>query len=149
MGFGDTNVDRLWSKNEESILKAAAANIGGKLKSDRDAKAFRSIVEGTSSRVGDEFFQSLVRHLASALGVRFAFVSEFLDFINQCRVLAGWDGEKYLSSMQFDPENTPCEEILAGMVKFSSDQSQEMFSGEHFLAKKKIKSYAGVPFFDS
>lgn len=149
MGFGDAHSERLWSKNEESILKTAAANLGGKFKSERDAKAFRSIVEGTSSRVGDEFFRSLVRHLASALGVHFAFVSEVLDFTTQCRVLAGWDGEKFISTMQFTPENTPCEEILAGMMNFCSDAVQQLFPNDHFLARMNIKSYAGVPFFDS
>ena len=36
----------------------------------------RAIVEGTSSTTGTDFLRSLVRHLASALGMEYAFVSE-------------------------------------------------------------------------
>ena len=39
--------------------------------------ALRAIVEGTARSTGDVFFESLVRHLASAIGVSYAFVAEF------------------------------------------------------------------------
>ena len=39
--------------------------------------ALRAIVEGTAGHTGQEFFQSLVRHLAAAVGTRYAFVAEF------------------------------------------------------------------------
>jgi len=37
------------------------------------------VTEGTASRNGDDFFYSLVRHLASALQVRYAFVAKCID----------------------------------------------------------------------
>jgi len=39
--------------------------------------ALRAIVEGTARHTGQEFFQSLVRHLATAVGTPYAFVAEF------------------------------------------------------------------------
>jgi len=39
--------------------------------------ALRAIVEGTARHTGQEFFQSLVRHLAAAVGTRYAFVAVF------------------------------------------------------------------------
>ena len=45
---------------------------------DRDElAALRAIVEGTARSTGAAFFQSLVQHLASAIGVNYAFVAEF------------------------------------------------------------------------
>src|SRR5207247_5419799 len=41
--------------------------------------ALRAIVEGVESETGDQFFASLVRHLASALRAQYAFVSELSD----------------------------------------------------------------------
>ena len=38
--------------------------------------ALREIVEGVESETGDRFFYSLVKHLASALGCEYVFVSE-------------------------------------------------------------------------
>ena len=39
--------------------------------------ALRAIVEGTAQSIGAAFFESLVGHLASAMGVSYAFVAEF------------------------------------------------------------------------
>ena len=39
--------------------------------------ALRVIVEGTAHSTGAEFFQTLVRHLAQAVGAHYAFVAEF------------------------------------------------------------------------
>lgn len=39
--------------------------------------ALRGIVEGTAHSTGAEFFQTLVRHLAQAVGAHYAFVAEF------------------------------------------------------------------------
>ena len=41
--------------------------------------ALRSIVNGTAAVTGGDFFASLVRHLASALQVRYGFLSECRD----------------------------------------------------------------------
>ena len=42
-------------KNEQAILEAVVASMGGEIKRQTEKEAFRLIVEGTSSRVGDEF----------------------------------------------------------------------------------------------
>ena len=39
----------------------------------------RAIVEGTATETGEEFFRSLVRHLAQTLNVRYAFVGEWRE----------------------------------------------------------------------
>ena len=39
--------------------------------------ALRAIVEGTAHGTGEEFFQTLVRHLARAVDAHYAFVAEF------------------------------------------------------------------------
>src|SRR5947209_6768429 len=45
---------------------------------ERELDALRAIVAGTAHATGEAFFQTLVRHLAAALGVRYALVAEFL-----------------------------------------------------------------------
>jgi len=51
--------------------------------------ALRAIVEGTARHTGQEFFQSLVRHLAAAVGTRYAFVAVFAGG-TRARTLAFW-----------------------------------------------------------
>lgn len=150
IGFADCNVSRLWNKDEDHILRTFTASIGGEIKRHQDDQAFRSIVEGTSGQTGDEFFDSLVRNLASALPTRWAVISELLDYTqNTCKVVAGWDGESLIKKYQFDVVNTPHEDVLGGMFSFYPDRVQDLYPEEETFKKFNIKSYAGVPFFNS
>ena len=63
VALGSKNNGRVWLNNEKSILEVVVANIGGEIKRQIEKVAFQLIVEGTSSRVGNEFFRSLLRHL--------------------------------------------------------------------------------------
>ena len=59
------------SENDERIAEAEpAAN-------NEELAVLRSLLEGTSHQTGEEFFQSLVRNLAAAVGTKYAFVAEF------------------------------------------------------------------------
>jgi hypothetical protein len=55
-----------------------------------DLNILRAIVEGTAGSTGEEYFQALVRHLASAIGVPFAAISEFAGVNTRVRTLAFW-----------------------------------------------------------
>ncbi len=156
--FANRQTSRVWSSDEESILKTFSASIGGEIKRNRDDQAFRSIVEGTSAQTGNEFFQSLVRHLASALPARCAMVSEILEgHDSKCQTIAGWNGEvskkffwkRFVNNYQYEAIHTPYEDLLGGRVSFYSDGVQEAFPDDIFLKEIGAKSYAGVPFFDS
>jgi diguanylate cyclase (GGDEF)-like protein len=150
IAFGDLDQDRELTRNEHSIIKTVAASMGGEIKRHTEEKAFRSIVEGTSSRVGDDFFHSLVSHLASALPARNAYVSELVDSENsQCCILAGWEAGNYLKKETFNIEGTPFEEVTAGMKTYIPDGVQKYFRGHKLFLDFKPKSFAGVPCFDS
>ncbi len=142
--------ERHWFPNEIAILASSGSSFGGKLKSFRDSQSLRFIVEGTSSMMGEEFFGSLVHHLASALPVQFAYVSEFIESSeDQCRVLAGWERDRFSEKFHFSIFDTPTEGIAKGKSVFSSDGLQEQFPRDRFLAHNKIRSVAGVPFFNA
>src|SRR5262245_29651347 len=54
--------------------------------------ALRAIVEGTAHSTGEEFFQTLVRHLASAVDAHYAFVAEFAsrETTTRAHTIAFW-----------------------------------------------------------
>jgi hypothetical protein len=59
-----------------------------------DLKALRAIVEGTAQESGVAFFQSLVKHLATAVDARYAFVAEFAGSNTRVRTIAYYsDGQ--------------------------------------------------------
>ncbi len=62
----------------------------------RSEKVLRSIIEGTSQSFGENYFRSLVRHLADALEMRCAFVSELHEQREgRLRLLAFWSGNDF------------------------------------------------------
>src|SRR5262249_59082460 len=57
-----------------AAISRETARLYGEMKSAEET--LRSIMEGTAAVTGGDFFASMVRHLARALQVRYAFVTE-------------------------------------------------------------------------
>ena len=107
--------------------------------------ALRSIVEGTATATGTEFFYALVRELAQALSVRDAFVCELLESKTRVRSLAYWFGGKFIDNTEFDLDGTPCEIVIRGETVYYTSKVYEMFPRNPDLKELGIESYFGVP----
>ena len=79
-----------------------------------DLRALRDIVEGTARGTGQEFFQSLVRRLASAIDVPYAVVAEFADVNTRVRTVAFWARDRIVDNMEYDLAATPCDAVARG-----------------------------------
>jgi PAS domain S-box-containing protein len=115
----------------------------------RREEFLRLIVEGTATKIGDEFFRSCVRYLAELLGFRYTFISEFVDDSKErVRTLAFWNGETFLDNIEYSTDNTPCAEVLAssGLVMFES--VRDRFSLDPHLSKIGGEVYIGMPIID-
>ena len=111
-------------------------------------ETFKSIVIGTAAATGSDFFPSLVRHLASALQVRFAFVSDCADQ-KHAKVLAVWKGDNFGENFEFDIADTPCMKVLNGEICHYREDLQGLFPLDTGLAEWGAQSYLGVPMLDS
>ncbi len=107
--------------------------------------ALRAIVEGAEAEIGDHFFSSLVRHLASALGVAYAFVSEITDDRRHFRTLAVWARGALRDNFTIPLAGTPCEAVLNGQMSHYPDRLQERFPLDVGLVDWNAHSYCGVP----
>jgi hypothetical protein len=63
-----------------------------------DLRVLEAVVEGTARGTGEEFFQSLVRHLAEAIDVHYAVVAEFPKAPPNVRTLAFWERDRVASN---------------------------------------------------
>jgi formate hydrogenlyase transcriptional activator len=104
------------------------------------------LTEGIAGATGEEFFRTLARHLAGALRVRYAFVTECADE-SQTRVrsLAFWDGSGFAQSVEYPLRGTPCERVIEGDVCSYPERLQLLFPEDRDLAALGAESYAGVP----
>lgn len=113
-------------------------------------EALQLIVEGTAAKTGNEFFHSLVRHLAEVLQVRYAFVTELLKPNNTvARTLAFWQGDTFGENFEYELAGSPCERVLAGEIIYYQDSIQKHFPHHKHLADLGVESYFGIPLTDS
>jgi formate hydrogenlyase transcriptional activator len=114
-----------------------------------DLDILRAIVEGTAGSTGEEFFQSLVRHLASALGVPFAAISEFAGVNTRVRTIAFWARGRIHENFEYDLAGTPCEDVVRGRLCHYSSGVKERFPLAKPLVQLGVDSYLGTPLLDS
>ena len=108
---------------------------------------FRSIVVGTASATGNEFFPSLARHMANALRVRYAFITD-CDDQKRAKALAFWKGDQLGEPFEFDIADTPCMKVLHGEVCHYREGLQQLFPLDTGLVDLQAESYLGVPMLD-
>lgn len=105
---------------------------------------------GTAGVTGTGFFRSLVRNLASALNVRYAFVtrcSEVDD--NKVETLALWTGDGFSDNVEYDLTTTPCRHVIDGKTCYYPKELRKIFPGDRNLEQWNAESFAGVPVRDS
>ncbi len=116
----------------------------------RAGDALRSIVQGTAAATGDEFFRELVRHVASALQVRYALVGELQTGPpERIRTIAVWTGEGFGENIEYLLEGTPCENVVGQSLCCYADDVQARFPKDRLLGDMGVDSYLGAPLFDA
>jgi PAS domain S-box-containing protein len=113
------------------------------------ARLLYDLVAGTAEYIGDEFFRSLVQHLARALDSRYAFVAEFAGSERRVRTLAFWETNGFLEDVEYDIAGTPCETVLMGRSRLYPERVAELFPAEKELVDMEAESYLAMPLFDS
>jgi PAS domain S-box-containing protein len=113
-----------------------------------DVAALRAIMEGTARTTGQEFFQSLVRHLAQSVGARYALIAEFAGE-RRARTVAYWCRDRIIDNVEWDLAGTPCEEVVRGHLCHHPNGVKEKFPDDKPLVEWGIESYLGVPLCDS
>ncbi len=111
-----------------------------------DLRALRAVVEGTAAGTGQEFFHSLVQHLAEAIAVPYAVIADFAEVPSRVRTLAFWARDRIIENFEYDIADTPCAEVVrGGLVHYPTGVSQQ-FPKATPLTRLGIDSYLGVPF---
>jgi formate hydrogenlyase transcriptional activator len=110
-----------------------------------DDLAYRSVVAATADKAGADFFRQLVRQLATALGVEYAFIAEFAGSPARVRTVALWGRGEWLPDLEYDLAGTPCEEVAQGKLCHHRDGVQQRFPKDVALVDMGARGYLGVP----
>src|SRR5215217_6782961 len=102
--------------------------------------ALRAIVEGTAPTVGEEFFRSLVRHMAAALDTGYALVAEFAGEM-RARTLAYCKPDGIAPNVEWSLVGTPCEDVVRGSLCHHPTGVMRKFPMDEVLVRWGIESY--------
>ncbi|HAX79846.1 MAG TPA: histidine kinase [Cyanobacteria bacterium UBA11372] len=129
----------------EAINKELQREIAERQQAEQ---TLQSVVTGTASVIGEEFFPALVEHLASALDVRNVFVAEITGPM-RLKTLAFWSGDKAESGFEYGAIDTPCQPVVEeGKLFYFPDRVQERFPKAQGLKAMGAVCYLGVPLLD-
>ncbi len=131
----------------EQVLNVVIRDITDRRRRERELQAF---TERTAGLTGREFFAATVRHLATELGVRFAFIVEVTARPGGAaagRTLAAWKGGP-ADDFSYDLPGSPCENVIAGGFCHYPDRVAELFPRDRGLSAMKACGYAGLPIHD-
>ncbi len=113
-------------------------------------KTLKEIVEGTAPVTGSDFFYSMVQHLAQAIPVKYALVTECADLPKtRARTLAFWNGKAFAENFEYDVKNTTCEKVYQGEESFYAREVQKLFPLETALVDIGAQSYIGLPMYST
>ncbi|MBD2462694.1 GAF domain-containing protein [Oscillatoria sp. FACHB-1407] len=121
------------------------------LERQRSEQTLRLIVEATAGVTRKDFFHSLVRSLAQALDVYYAFITECdSNAPTRLRTIACWYQNEFIENFEYDVYGTACEQVINSQTcQCYPDQLQLLFPEDDSLPEMKAQSYAGVALRDS
>ncbi len=122
----------------------------------RAEQQLRAIDQGLANVTGGDFFRALVRNIAQALQVRYAFVAECVHHEGPegpaggiARARAFWRGDEFGPSFEYKLAGTPCLEVLEGGTCHFANDLQSRFPADPALVRWGAESYVGMPLVDS
>jgi PAS domain S-box-containing protein len=115
---------------------------------DVDA-ALRTIVEGTATQTGAEFFQALVKNLALALNTHGAWVTEYFPESRRLKALAFWMGDQWLDGWEMVVDGTACERVVdERRLVHIPDNLLDIYGDNPDVRAVGAASYMGMPLLD-
>jgi PAS domain S-box-containing protein len=110
----------------------------------------QEIFNGVAAVTGEAFFDALVKHLARALHVKCAWVTEWLEEEGKLRALSFWVDGRYVLDYEYAIAGTPCEGVITDQcLVVVSERVVELFPGDPDLAPLGAVSYMGQPLLDA
>src|SRR5215475_3513781 len=113
----------------------------------RPETLIRHLLEGTSSKTGEEFFVALVRAAAQALGVTGVWVTEYMRERRVLRSICFWMNGDYIKDFEYKLDGTPCEVVVEqSRIVHYPDRIIELFPNDPDLVAFNAVSFVGAPF---
>ncbi|MCK5480887.1 MAG: EAL domain-containing protein, partial [Gammaproteobacteria bacterium] len=112
-------------------------------------EAIKNIVLGTSTSIGESFFEAITVQLAKTLGADFAIVGELATGGESIKTLSVCAEGKIVDNFEYDLLHTPCAHVLGKETCSYPCSVAELFPKDEKLENMGVEGYIGVPLFGS
>ncbi|AFZ60064.1 GAF domain-containing protein [Anabaena cylindrica FACHB-243] len=147
---------RQWQDSEIELLKLLTVQLAIALQQatthqklqeelrerQRAESTLQKLVTGTAAVTGDDFFPALVQHIAEALDVSYAIVTELVG--DQLHTLGFWANGSLQPSVSYYAAHTPCKYALRDGQFYCKSGIQEAFANDFDLVMMRADSYLGI-----
>ncbi len=115
-----------------------------------DAGELKLLLAETAAETGVEFLRELVKNLVKVLGVKGAWVTEFLEKTNRLNSLAFFLDQAFVPHYEYDINGTPCEPVIKKKEFFHVPEKViNLFPDDPDLKPLNAVSYMGIPLLDT
>ncbi|MGP0591704.1 sigma-54-dependent Fis family transcriptional regulator [Nitrospira sp. T9] len=111
-------------------------------------EVLQRVVKGVEAQTGEKFFDTLVEKLVRALGVKYAYLSEFNQADGCFYSKAGWSPNGLVPRFQV-PVGGPCEVALNHQVVHHADGLADCYPNVQVIKDWGATSYCGLPLINS
>ena len=116
---------------------------------DEQIRLTEELVQKTSTKVGQEFFDTLVLELSRTLGVKYLFVGEMkIGRGERVATLALATDGMLVPGIEYDLAGTPCAHVVGQSVCFVEHSAAALYPADVLLAQMGVESYYGFPILD-
>jgi transcriptional regulator with GAF, ATPase, and Fis domain len=115
-----------------------------------DHNVLQAIANGVAAETGEAFFDALVQHLAGALHVQSAWVTEWHPDESRLRALSFWSRGHHVADYEYPIQGTPCEAVISEQrLVVVPERVIDLYPDDPDLPEQGAVSYMGMPLRDA
>lgn len=137
---------------DEALLKmmeTIGAQIGQFIRRKQVEMGVQQVAQGVSAATGDEFFQSLVLQLSSALEMGYAFIARLEEGCDKASTVAVCSQEAIVENFGFLLKDTVGEQVIQQGICCIAQNAAAQFPGDSLLQDRQVSSYLGISLVNS
>ena len=109
----------------------------------------KSIEQGVSSKLGIDFFETVVKELSKLFRANQVFIGEYDQKKHTVYTLCNYKNGERQADFKYVLDDTPCQNVVGKEICCYPENVASLFPRDEALKRDKIKAYLGAPLFDS
>ena len=135
--------------DNEGQISCIAVNATDITQSKRNERIIDSIVNSTSSLLGEPYLKGLLKTLYDTLQMKHIFIGLLNSQKNKVTTVAYLCAGELTTNFEYDIASTPCENVVGKQICCYPSHIQQSFPDDLILQQMGIESYIGTPLFSS